>query len=266
MSKSGTSRHFSAVRNLVAIGGIPDFGEWSARQIYGFTPLVLLTSRRRRKLPACAETSCVVSGQVAFRELERLDDRGTFIEPHSKHEFGVGTISVRQYLADIGEPTIEEGKFVGATVKTLGPKGNFGALVYIEKEGFMPLLDEVNLANRFDIAIMSNKGFSVTASRMLVDRMCSERGIPLFILHDFDKAGLGISATLHRSGRRYQFDNTVQVIDLGLRLAHVRALGLERSAEMAARDKGSPEKRAANMRRNGRLRKRSSSCWSAGSS
>src|SRR5690348_17208190 len=28
MSKSGTSRHFSAVRNLVAIGGIPDLGEW----------------------------------------------------------------------------------------------------------------------------------------------------------------------------------------------------------------------------------------------
>jgi hypothetical protein len=65
-------------------------------------------------------------------------------------------------LEDIGEPIIEDGKFVGATVKTLGPKGNYGALLYIEKEGFLPLLDEVDLANRFDIAIA--RDFALRAS------------------------------------------------------------------------------------------------------
>jgi hypothetical protein len=56
MSKSGTSCHFSAVRNLVAIGGIPDFGEWSARQIYGFTPLIGATVRRERNINVALDT------------------------------------------------------------------------------------------------------------------------------------------------------------------------------------------------------------------
>ena len=48
----------------------------------------------------------------------------------------------------------------------------------------------------FDIAIMSCKGMSVTAARTLVEANCRKRGIPLFVLHDFDKAGLSIASTL----------------------------------------------------------------------
>ena len=43
----------------------------------------------------------------------------------------------------------------------------------------MPLFERVNLAQRYDIAIMSSKGMSVTAARTLVDRICSRKGIPL---------------------------------------------------------------------------------------
>jgi hypothetical protein len=108
----------------------------------------------------------------------------------------------------------------------------------------------VELGDRFDLGIMSTKGMSVTAARQLAERICSERGIPLFILHDFDKAGFSINATLHQDSRRYQFKDRVQAINLGLRLDDVKELGLEESAEDVF-DEGSREARAQNLRKNG---------------
>jgi DNA topoisomerase VI subunit A len=89
-----------------------------------------------------------------------------------------------------------------------------------------------------------------TAARQLVERLCGNSGIPLFILHDFDKAGLTIASTLQRDTRRYQFSETIRAIDLGLRLDDVTDLDLEDSAERVS-DKGSQESRAANLRQNG---------------
>src|SRR5262245_30154638 len=89
----------------------------------------------------------------------------------------------------------------------------------------MPLFKRVHLAERYDLAIMSTKGLSVTASRALVDELCQD--IPLLVLHDFDKAGFSIAGTLQRDTRRYEFRNNIRVIDLGLRLADVEANDLE---------------------------------------
>ena len=52
---------------------------------------------------------------------------------------------------------------------TSGPRNRFGAILFIEKEGFKPLLDAARIAERFDIAIMSTKGMSVTAARQLIE-------------------------------------------------------------------------------------------------
>ncbi len=87
---------------------------------------------------------------------------------------------------------------------------------------------------------MSTKGVSVTAARLLVDRMCGAHSIPLFVLHDFDTAGFTILDTLRRDTRRYQFESDFEVIDLGLRLADVQAMGLQ--SEAAASSKSSPQK------------------------
>jgi hypothetical protein len=79
---------------------------------------------------------------------------------------------------------------------------------------------------------MSTKGVSTTAALELVETLCcGERAIPLLVLHDFDKAGFTIAATLQRDTRRYSFNRNVNVIDIGLRLDDVRALDLESSAE-----------------------------------
>jgi hypothetical protein len=74
---------------------------------------------------------------------------------------------------------------------------------------------------------MSTKGMSNTASRLLVDRLCSRYDIPLLVVHDFDKAGFSIVGTLKRSTKRYQFENNIKVIDLGLRLSDVEEYDLE---------------------------------------
>jgi hypothetical protein len=179
-----------------------------------------------------------------------FDDRGHFTEPHTGHEIGLGTLSVRAYLAGHHKPHIDDGGYAEPTVSTHGPDGNFGAVLFIEKEGFTPLFRQVDLAGRFDIAIMSTKGMSVTAARQLVDGICGKSGIPLFVLHDFDKAGLTIAATLHRDTRRYQFVDDIQFVDLGLRIDDVVDLDLEGFAERVS-DNGSREARANNLRMNG---------------
>ena len=91
----------------------------------------------------------------------------------------------------------------------------------------------MNLANRHDLLIISTKGVSVTAARRLVDEVCGNNDLPLFVLHDFDVAGFMILGTLHRDTRRYQFSNIIKPLDLGLRLADIN--GLEREPAAATK-------------------------------
>jgi hypothetical protein len=175
-----------------------------------------------------------------------FDDRGHFREPHTGRGIGLGTLSVRRYQSKIEQLDFEEPCFTSASVVTRGPSGCFGGVLFIEKEGFMPLFEAVNLAERFDIALMSTKGLSNTAARQLIDEMCGGQEIPLLVLHDFDKAGFSILGTLQRDTRRYRFMNDVEVIDLGLRLEDIE--GLQRED---AFDKGTRNARAENLRENG---------------
>jgi hypothetical protein len=178
------------------------------------------------------------------------DARGHFEEPHDGKKFGIGTVEVRDYLAKLKEePEITPAFIDQATVQFMGPAGNFGAILFIEKEGFDPLMKMAEIANRFDIAIMSTKGMSVTAARALVDEMCSDHDIPLLLLHDFDKAGFSIAGTLQRDTRRYEFQNSIDVVELGLSLADVNAMGLE--SEHQYHKKGNRAAMENNLRENG---------------
>ena len=110
----------------------------------------------------------------------------------------------------------------------------------------MPLFNAVNLAERYDIGIMSTKGLSVTAARSLIDQVCGGYNIPCLVLHDFDKSGFSIFATLGRSGHRYAYRNHVEFIDLGFRLADIDGLETE-----AVFDSGNEYQRRRNLRENG---------------
>jgi len=151
------------------------------------------------------------------------DDRGHFMEPHTKKVVGLGSLAVRDYVNRVGKLKLEAAEFDPAGIATCGPDGSFGAVLYVEKEGFMPLFQRVRLAKRYDIAIMSAKGMSNTASRTLVDAIC--RGdVPLLVLHDFDSAGIIIKDTLENDTRRYSYKNAPRVIDLGLQYVDIEGL------------------------------------------
>jgi hypothetical protein len=159
-----------------------------------------------------------------------FDARGHLTEPHTEEVIPLGTLDVKKYLRGIDRGSIDSSGFnvhYDELVPTHGPRNRFGAILFIEKEGFMPLFEVVKLGERYDIAIMSTKGMSVTASRLLVDQLCCQEGVPLLVLHDFDKSGFSILGTLQRDTRRYEFQNQVKVVDLGLRLVDVEMYGLQ---------------------------------------
>ena len=112
-------------------------------------------------------------------------------------------------------------------VNTHGPANRYRFVLFVEKEGFNELLDAARFAERYDLAIMSTKGMSVTASRQLVDRL-SEQSVTVLVLHDFDKSGFSIVQTLRTDTRRYHYSVAPRVIDLGLRLADVHVMNLEK--------------------------------------
>jgi hypothetical protein len=173
-----------------------------------------------------------------------FDARGHFHEPHTGRIVPLGTIEVRRHLGQVANHALPELDLAlpeMAIFPTCGPDHRYGAILFVEKEGFLPLFRAVHLAERYDLAIMSTKGLSVTASRMLVDRLCAAHDVPLLVLHDFDKSGFSILGTLRRDTRRYAFRNRIDVVDLGLRLEEMHdnamdgCLGpLHQAAEVSA--------------------------------
>jgi hypothetical protein len=164
------------------------------------------------------------------------DARGHFEEPHTSRRIGCGTIEVGNYLHKSKDPEVVAAEFSDANVDIIGPSGNISGVLFCEKEGFSPLFRAMNLANRYDLMIISTKGVSVTAARKLIDEICGGHGVPLFVLHDFDVAGFMILGTLQRDTRRYQFSNAFEVIDLGLRLEDIAGLEREPAAATKIRE------------------------------
>jgi DNA topoisomerase 6 subunit A-like protein len=162
------------------------------------------------------------------------DARGNFAEPYTKRTVPIGTLEVRQYLdirpefgAVRGEGEADVDIADNSRFPTKGPKNRYDTVLFVEKEGFGPLLQAARIAERYDLAVMSTKGMSTTSARMLLDRLV-ERGVKrVLVLHDFDISGFSIFGTLFTDSRRYSFQNKVPAVDLGLRLCDVEAMGLQ---------------------------------------
>jgi hypothetical protein len=152
------------------------------------------------------------------------DARGNLIEPHTNFQLPLGTLQVREYIHG-AESRYLPAKHTGDRWHTRGSLDRYGTVLFVEKEGFLPLFRAVKLAERYDLAIMSTKGVSTTAARRLVDDLVM-RKVPVFVIRDFDVAGFTIAGTLRRGTRRYRW-RSKGAIDLGLRLDDVEAEGLE---------------------------------------
>jgi hypothetical protein len=177
-----------------------------------------------------------------------FDARGHFVEPHTGRQVSLGTIEVRDYLGERVRPEDDAVAIdPGWTWPTFGPEHRFSAVLFIEKEGFGPLLEKARIAERFDLAIMSSKGMSTTAARLLLDRL-APRVDQVLVMHDFDVSGFSIFGTLGADGRRYQFRNEVPISDLGLRLADVAEMDLQGEPVETS---GEWDKRAATLAEHG---------------
>ena len=128
---------------------------------------------------------------------------------------------MRSYLQRVKSHKVSEPSFAlsEAQYPTLGPKHAFGAILFVEKEGFEPLFRAAQIAERFDVAIMSTKGMSARAARQLIDEL-HRFNVPVFVLHDCDKHGFSIFGTLGRDSIRYKFRH----LDKQTSLTHTRVL------------------------------------------
>jgi len=113
----------------------------------------------------------------------------------------------------------------------------YGAILYVEKEGFDEIFKAAKLAERYDLAIMSTKGMGTVAARTLIEGLAPK--VKILVMHDFDQAGLNILGILTRNTRRYEYTKTPKVLDLGLRLADVKKWKLQ--PEDFIHRKGDPE-------------------------
>lgn len=135
------------------------------------------------------------------------DERGTLYHPHLKQDISVGTVAVENYDR---------------------PKWTFNKVLYIEKEGFFNVLKERKIPEKYDMALLTSKGYASRAVKDLLDTMGeeSEEEITFFCIHDADAAGTKIFDTLQnetkaRPGRK------VKIINLGLDPEEAVAMGLE---------------------------------------
>ena len=132
------------------------------------------------------------------------EPRGHLVEPHRDIEVPLGTVDVAGY----GIPDWEYNK-----------------ILYIEKEGFRQIFDAVKLGQRYDMALMTAKGFATRAAKQLLDR-ATTKDITVLAAHDADISGYEIARTLETETRTTR-GMYIDVIDLGLTVKEALAMGLE---------------------------------------
>jgi hypothetical protein len=132
------------------------------------------------------------------------DPRGSLHEPHTAKSVALGTREVASY------------EF---------PEYTFDKILYVEKEGEWPKLQAARLAERYDMAIASAKGYPVEAVRELFSR--AEGGeYQLFCFHDADLDGYNIARVMRQATRRMP-GYSVEVVDIGLTVEDALEMGLD---------------------------------------
>jgi hypothetical protein len=133
------------------------------------------------------------------------DPRGRLYEPHTESTLDLGTREVAAYKP---------------------PLWVYDKILYVEKRGQWPLLDQAQFRERYDMAIITGEGFATEAARNLIRMLQRGRDYQIFVLHDCDHSGYDIARTLREATRRMP-DYYVDVMDLGLTAEEAVTMGLE---------------------------------------
>jgi hypothetical protein len=182
---------------------------FSLRQLYyAVRPYVIKESGKEPDYAYfCTELIGSYEAQYGDIPLMYRDERGTLYHPHSGQDIPIGTIAVENYQK---------------------PVWTFNKILYIEKEGFFNVLKEKKIPEKYDMALLTSKGYASRAVKDLLDALGenSEEEITFFCIHDADAYGTTIYDTLQnetkaRPGRK------VKIINLGLDPEEAVSMGLE---------------------------------------
>jgi hypothetical protein len=149
------------------------------------------------------------------------DTRGTLYHPHTGEEIALGTLNVEQYNR---------------------PSWRFNKILYCEKEGFFPILKDVQWPERHDCALMTSKGFASRAARDVIDMLGDtedDEEIFFYCIHDADAYGTMIMQSLQEATRARPA-RRVNVINLGLDPEEALDMGLQAEPVERAKDKIAP--------------------------
>jgi hypothetical protein len=135
------------------------------------------------------------------------EPRGHLVEPHRSIELALGTVEVANYVI---------------------PDWEYDKILYIEKEGFRQIFDAVKLGQRYDMALMTAKGFATRAAKQLLDN-ASGKDITILVAHDADISGYEIARTLESETRTTR-GMYIEVTDLGLTVQEALEMGLQSEA------------------------------------
>jgi hypothetical protein len=131
------------------------------------------------------------------------DPRGKLYEAHTGTDMDLGTRDVEDY------------EF---------PPYTFNKLLYVERRGQLPLLQAAKIPERFDMALVTEAGFSTVAARTLLSGAGEKYQI--FCLHDADYPGYNILRTLREATERMP-KHSMEVFDIGLTVEQVIDMGKE---------------------------------------
>jgi hypothetical protein len=139
---------------------------------------------------------------------ERLAD--VYYDPRGKiHEAHTGK------AMDLGTRDVETYEF---------PPYTFNKLLYVEKRGQVPLLEAAKIAERYDMALVTEAGFATVAARTLLSAGAEGQKYQVFCLHDADYPGYSILRTLREATARMP-EHSMEVHDIGLTVGQVIAMG-----------------------------------------
>jgi len=186
----GARRLFYAVRRRIAEHTSKRFNPESG---YDYFSQSLLPAYQRARVEAGGEPLAGVY----------YDPRGKIHEPHTGKSMDLGTRDVDSY--DF-------------------PPYTFSKFLYVEKRGQLPLLQAAKIEDRYDMALVTEAGFSTVAARTLLASGAEQEHYDVFALHDCDYPGYNILRTLREATERMP-EHSMQVHDIGLTVEQVEAMG-----------------------------------------
>lgn len=135
--------------------------------------------------------------------------RGELHEPHTGKVWKIGTRELKGFEFPLWE---------------------YNKILFIEKEGVWRTLCEPGmggqeLANRYDMAVISSEGYSTEEIRLLLEKASKAMDYQIFVWHDADASGYNIARTLHQETERMP-GFSIEIVDIGLFLQDALVMGL----------------------------------------